>query len=323
MTTGLDLITDSLIDIGALRQGETVPDDKAQFALRKLNRMLDQWSNSPLMVFYRQEIVYPLSANLSRYAVGGQDEVNNAIFLPIRCDFTGQIIGNRLLVSAVTSGALTPGMYLGDPTSSGLVVANQRIAVQLNGLTPGGTGEYRLTLTQPNVPSQAFRACYSRPIRLNNAFVRVATLDYPVSIMNEENWSMIGQKDLQGPWPRAMYFQPTEPFGTLLHWPVPASGEMHVFADMLLSGFTALDVDLKLPQGYDAAIEWSLAELLMPSYGKSDPLQVQMVKANAAAGQALIKRTNMAPQQSVAFDTALLPRGSVADAGWYLNGGFR
>jgi hypothetical protein len=46
-----------------------------------------------------------------------------------------------------------------------------------------------------------------------------------------------------------------------------------------------------------------------------------MIMAQAAAGRAMIKRTNMQPLQTVRFDDVLtVKRGN--DAGWILHGGF-
>jgi len=39
------------------------------------------------------------------------------------------------------------------------------------------------------------------------------------------------------------------------------------------------------------ALEWCLAERLMPSYGKASATQIQMVNAFAAQGKSTLKRT--------------------------------
>jgi hypothetical protein len=71
------------------------------------------------------------------------------------------------------------------------------------------------------------------------------------------------------------------PVGNLTFWPVPGSGEMHLFAETVLQGFTTLSDTVNLPQGYNMAIRWNLAELLIPEYGKNDPVMVAKITKHA------------------------------------------
>lgn len=161
----------------------------------------------------------------------------------------------------------------------------------------------------------------TRPLRIDSAFVRVATLDYPVSILDINQYQLIGLKTLNGPWPRALYYNSGVPLGTATFWPNPSSGEMHMFAEQLLTSFATINDTINMPQGYKMAMRWNLAELLMPSFGKTDQIQIAMVRQNAAHGRALIKRTNMQPPQVARFDNSILQSNS-NDAGWIMHGGF-
>lgn len=162
----------------------------------------------------------------------------------------------------------------------------------------------------------------TRPLKINSAFVRVSTLDYPVAVLNVEEYELIGLKQLNGPWPRALYYQPTMPLGTLNFWPNPASGEIHMFVDTVFTPFATLSDTVSMPQGYKMAMRWNLAKLLMPGYGKLNQIQIAMVTENAAQGIAFIKRTNEQPQQPARFDDVLGSR-RVRDAGFIMHGGFR
>jgi hypothetical protein len=146
-------------------------------------------------------------------------------------------------------------------------------------------------------------------------------LDYPVAILNLENYELIGLKTLNGPWPRALYYQPTEALGTITVWPNPAQGEMHIFADTLFQRFQTINDEIVIPQGYAMALRWCLAERLMPMYGKSNPTQMAMINGFANHAKSTIKRTNMKPIQVARFDDSLIA-GKRADAGWILTGGF-
>lgn len=160
-----------------------------------------------------------------------------------------------------------------------------------------------------------------RPLSINSAFVRISNIDYPVSVMNVEQYELIGMKQLPGPWPRAVYYNSGTPLGILKFWPLPSSGEIHLFVDQIFTRFSTINDTIQFPPGYNMWMRWALAELLMPGYGKTNPALVQMVRANAKAAKAAIKSTNMNPLQTVRFDSGMGGRKS-HNAGWIMNGGF-
>jgi hypothetical protein len=160
-----------------------------------------------------------------------------------------------------------------------------------------------------------------RPLSINSAFVRVATIDYPVAVINVEQYELIGIKQLAGPWPRALWYNSGTPLGTIKFWPNPSSGEIHLFCNQLFTQFTGLTDTLQFTQGYELAFRSNLACLLMPSYGKASTTQIAMIQAIAKSSKANIKSTNMLPPQTAQFDSAIV-RGSKTNAAWVMNGGF-
>lgn len=311
MTQPIDIISGALRSIGALAAGEPVDASTAADALGMLNDMIGQWSIERKMIFYVTEIIHTLTNNVYQYTIGPGGTINST--------FTGSIAGTTLTVTSLTAGALTLGQTL---TGTGIAAGTK-----INGFGTGAggaaneLGTYSVNIPQ-TVASTPITASYERPLRINSGFVRVATLDYPVSPISVEQYETIGLKILNGPWPRAVYYQPTEILGNLFYWPVPASGEMHLFADTVLANFTTISDTILLPQGYNLAMRFNLALLLAPEYGKADATQMGMIKDQAVIGKALIKRNNMNPQQPVQFDAALFGRQGRADAGWILTGGF-
>jgi hypothetical protein len=321
MTAPIDIISSALKDIGALAAGETPDPAAAQDAFTMMTRMLDQWSNEQMMVFYKTEIVFTLTPGQTQYTIGPGGQIGAV--------FTGSIANNVLTVTGITSGAIATGMTL---SGTGITTGTKIVSF----LTGAGgnvneVGTYLLNLSQ-SVSSTTINAFYQRPLSINSSFVRINTnsngvpiinggLDYPVAVLNIEDYEMIGLKTLNGPWPKALYYQPTETLGNLTVWPNPAQGEMHIFADTLFSKYTSINDTMLLPEGFEAALEWCLAERLMPQYGKASPTQIQMVNAFAAQGKSTIKRTNMKPVQTARFPDALL-MSKAKDAGWILTGGF-
>jgi len=321
MTAPIDIISRALKDIGALEAGETPTPDAAQDAFEMLNDLIDQWSNEDMMTFYKTEIIFPVTSGQTQYTIGPGGQVGAV--------FTGSISGTTLTVTAITSGAIALGQTL---TGTGITDGTKILAFQTGaGGNINEAGTYTLNISQ-NVSSTTINAYYQRPLVINSAFVRINTtsngqpitnggLDYPVAVLNVEEYEMIGLKTLNGPWPKALYYQPTETLGNLFLWPNPGQGEMHIFADTIFSNYTSLYDNITLPQGYTMALRWCLAERLMPMYGKASQTQIAMIMKFAAQGKATIKRTNMKPPPVARYADALLV-GRSKDAGWILSGGF-
>ena len=321
MTAPIDIISRALKDIGALEAGETPTPEAAQDAFEMLNDLIDQWSNEDMMTFYKTEIIFPVVNGQTQYTIGPGGQVGAV--------FTGSISGTTLTVTAITSGAIAVGQTL---SGTGITSGTKILAFQTGaGGNVNEAGTYTLNISQ-TVASSTINAYYQRPLVINSAFVRINTtsngqpitgggLDYPVAVLNVEEYEMIGLKTLNGPWPKALYYQPTELLGNLFVWPNPGQGEMHIFADTIFSNYTGLYDSITLPQGYTMALRWCLAERLMPMYGKASQTQIGMIMKFAAQGKATIKRTNMKPPPVARYADALLV-GRQKDAGWVLAGGF-
>jgi hypothetical protein len=321
MAQPFDIISRALKDIGALEAGETPTPEAAQDAFDMLNDVLDQWSNESMMVSYKTEIIYPISPGVTQYTIGPGGTIGAV--------FTGSISGNILTVTAISSGAIALGQTL-----SGAGITNGTTIVAFQSGAGGNineVGTYTLNNSQ-TVSSTTINSYYQRPLSINSAFVRINTnsngqpivnggLDYPVAILNVEDYEMIGLKTLAGPWPKALYYQPSETLGNIFVWPNPSQGEMHIFADTLFARYNSINDSIVLPQGFSMALRWCLAERLMPMYGKASQTQIAMITAFAAQGKATIKRTNMKPIQSARFQDAMLSSRQ-KDAGWILSGGF-
>lgn len=324
MTTPLDIITRAMKDIGAVAAGEVPTADEAQDGLDLLNDMIAQWSNENMMVFYKTEIVFPTIQNTVQYTLGPGGSVG--------ATFTGSISGFTLTVpaNAVTSGAITMGMTI---TGTGIAAGTTIVGF---GTGAGGNvnegGTYTVSKSQ-TVASTTITAYYERPLTIESAFVRVATmqggssvaggyLDYPVAILSLEEYESLGIKQLNGPWAKMIYYMPAETLGTLYVYPNPAQGELHLFTSTIFREFQNLTDTMTFPQGYNMALRWCLAERMMPMYGKVNQTQIGMISALAAQSKATVKRTNMRPPQVSRYPDALM-MGKAKDAGFIMDGGFR
>jgi len=319
MTTPYDIVSRALKDIGALEAGEIPSSDAAQDAFDMLNDMCAQWSNENMMVFYKTEIIFQTVQNTVQYTLGPSGSVG--------ASFTGSIAGTTLTVpsNGVISGAITMGMTI---SGTGITAGTTIVGF---GTGAGGNvneaGTYTVSVSQ-TVSSTTITAFYERPLTIESAFVRVSAsgsggyLDYPVAILSLEEYESLGIKQLNGPWAKMVYYQPSETLGTLYVFPNPSSGELHLFANTMFRTFNTLYDTITLPQGYNMALRWCLAERMMPMYGKASATQIQMINSFAGNAKAIIKRTNMKPAQVSRYPDALMV-GRAKDAGFIMDGGFR
>lgn len=324
MTQPIDIITRAMKDIGAIAAGEVPTADEAQDGLDMLNDMLAQWSNENMMVFYRSEIIFQTTQNQVQYTIGPSGQMG--------ATFTGSISGTTLTVPAngVTAGGINIGMTL---SGTGITAGTRIVAFQTGAggnVNEGGT--YTVSPSQ-TVSSTTITAYYERPLTIESGFVRVATmqggsniaggyLDYPLTIFSLEEYESIGIKQLNGPWAKGIYYQPSELLGTVYVYPNPSQGELHLFTQTIFREFGNLNDTIQLPQGYNMALRWCLAERLLPMFGKVNQVQISLINAYAAQGKATIKRTNMRPVQIARYPDSLMT-GRARDAGFIMDGGFR
>ena len=327
MTMPIDIVSRALKDIGALESGEVPTASAAQDAFDMLNDLVDQWSNEDMMVYNTTEIIFPLIAGQVQYTIGPTPSTANYI----GASFTGSIAGDILTVTGIITGAVAQGQTL---KGTG-ITAGTKIVEFLTGA--GGNvneiGTYKLNITYATpVASTAIVGYYQKPLFIDQAYVRVNTqsngqpvlnggLDYQVSILALENYNQIGLKTLNGPWPKALYYNPNAVSGNVFVWPNPAQGEMHIFSSTIFSNYTSLYDDISLPQGYAMALRWNVAERLMPMYGKVSQIQIGMIQTYAQESKSTIKRNNMKPIASASYPSSMLV-SRARDAGWILSGGF-
>jgi hypothetical protein len=84
--TLLDLITEILVDIAELSQGETPSPEDSSYCMGKANEMLDSWQTERLNIYSIQELALWLVANQQSYQIGtgGADFPNDP--RPIKID---------------------------------------------------------------------------------------------------------------------------------------------------------------------------------------------------------------------------------------------
>ncbi len=314
MTTATQLITGGLLNINAYSPGEALRAADANTCLDVLNDLLESWDNDRGQLFCTNENVFTFTPGQYQYTIGNYD--------------AGQFAGTVTSASPTITGVTVPSDMIanGDLTGTGIPAGTTilstnpgagTILMSANATLSPGLQQIRYT-----IPGQ-FKM--PRPLRVLDSYTRInsgtSALDYPVIATSRERYIEIGFKAITAPWPVAMWYSPQMPLGQLNFYQAPSdSGELHLFTDVLLTGFSTLTTDVRMPQGYVRMIKWCLAKEIAPQFGKE-----WTATHNKNMSEALwnVKQLNKQPVPVAAFDAELYSGKGATDAGWILSGGFR
>jgi hypothetical protein len=124
----------------------------------------------------------------------------------------------------------------------------------------------------------------------NGGFARIGGIDYPIEMIDRQTYAGLTLKTVQSTFPQYAYFDRQLPTSTLYFYPVPSAAvQVHIPFQVQLTAFADLATDYGLAQGYQRALELSLAEEL--SMGLRDLPAV--VVRNAANARRAIRRSNV------------------------------
>lgn len=155
----------------------------------------------------------------------------------------------------------------------------------------------------------------ARPLKIESAFVRSNSIDYPVRVLSREEYDAIAAKTVQF-MPEGLYYEPSVANGRIYLYGVPdAAYVLYINSYKQLQSFSALTDVVVLPPGYVRAIKKNVSLDLAPAYNKTpSALLVSIARESKAAIKRLNSRT---PTLSVAH-TAFQSEGA---SGFNINTG--
>jgi hypothetical protein len=308
-------ITAALRRINAYAPGQQIAGVDSADLLETLNDMLAGWSINKLTIFCSTENILSWISGQNQYTIGN----------PVGGTFTGTLLqGNNLISNVALPSNLIIGGSVVDangyipPNTTITGIGSDYVALSQNSLYTTVLPEQFQFTTPGDFP-------IDRPVRITNAFTRIVQLgvgglDFPIQIIALKEWNTYLLKNLPGPWPLKMYYDPTFPLGTIYCYPAPSAGtELHLWTDTILNQFTNIDQPVNLPPGYARAIKWNLAREIWTEY-YDDPIPAGIMKM-AEESRKDIERLNVIPQPISRYDRAIV-RNRGVDAGWILSGGF-
>ena len=139
---------------------------------------------------------------------------------------------------------------------------------------------------------------------LDQSFVTINGVDYPLQIITEQQYNSIGVKYSQGI-PTALFYRPGASLGTLTLWRVPSvAATLSLASWKPLTGFADLDTDYTFAPGYKRAMQYNLAVELCLVFAR--PVDPDIRRIAASSMRALKRMNAVVPRLSI--DSALYSR---------------
>lgn len=152
-------------------------------------------------------------------------------------------------------------------------------------------------------PSATF-SVLRRPVKINSASLVLNSgtpVDLPIGIRDRKWWSYQQTKSIQSDIPTDLYYDPTNVNGSIYFWPVPnVQNQVRLELWIPLMDYIQINDPLAgpgeggtLPQGYRAALMYTLAESLLPAGDiAAHPV---LVKAGQEARAAVFGNNSQSP----------------------------
>lgn len=134
----------------------------------------------------------------------------------------------------------------------------------------------------------------ARPVEIEFASILAGGVEYPVQILNLEQWSSIAQKTATSDLPGFLYFETSFPLGQVNLYPVPSTAVVLVVnSKKPLTNFASVNEEVSFPPGYARAIRYNLAIELADEYGRQIGAGIGMIAAKSLGA---IKKKNSKPR---------------------------
>jgi len=116
----------------------------------------------------------------------------------------------------------------------------------------------------------------ARPAQILDASATIGTIDYPVALIEGDDYEAIGNKTLRSDPASVLWFNPAYPQAVVYLWPVPASGySLNIQSLKPLTAFAALSTTVSLPDGYETVLILATAASWANTYGTALSLDQQ------------------------------------------------
>ena len=276
-----EIITAAFDLLGLKSEGEDLGTQMVTDATVLLNMFIKTLPAGGVSLWRYEDIVVFLTNGKQSYQIGATGD--NAAFSYTKTELsTGGIATDGTIeVDSITgiSDSDKIGIVLDDGTIQWTVV---------NGVPTGTTVTLTAALTGPAAVDNhiyVYTNIAQRPLRVLDARIKINDGDEtPVNLISREEYFDLPSKGSSGN-ASQFYYNPTLTNGTLYLWPTSTSvnDTVHLTAQRQLQDLDSAADNLDCPQEWELPITFSLASLLITSYGDAvDERKATRIEAKAA-----------------------------------------
>lgn len=285
-----EIVTDSLILLGVIEQGETPSAEDNTYAIRQLERMVKHWQGQGIHLWSRREGTLFITPSQAAYELGPSSAAHAAEDSDIaRTTLSADEASGQTVIS-ITS------------TTEGLVTmaANDKVAIVLDDdtfhwttiATVDSTTQITLSVATTGAASSgnyvyAYTNDLDRPLRIIDVRRRDESNDQdtPIIVQSHEEYQRLPNKLIDGE-TNIVYYHPEHrnARGTVHLWPRPNSvaRTMRLSCMLPLQDFDSSGNNADLPTEWLDTIVWNLSKRLLPKYGAAGQASGQMIVQGGA-----------------------------------------
>ncbi len=277
-----ELVTDALILLGAIEEGETPLAEANTYAVGQLERMVKHWQGQGIHLWSRREATLFVTPSQAAYELGPSSADHAAEDSEIaRTTLSADEASGQTIISVTSSADMTAsdqvGIVLDDDTfhctTISTVDSSTQITIAVATTVAAASGNYVYAYTND----------LARPLRIIDVRRRneVNDQDTPIILNSHEEYQRLPNKLIDGE-TNIVYYHPEHrnARGTVHLWPRPSTvaRTMRLSCMLPLQDFDAAGNNADLPTEWLDTIVWNLAKRLLPSYGASGTRSAQEIK---------------------------------------------
>lgn len=276
-----EIVTDALILLGAIEEGETPSAEANTYAIRQLERMVKHWQGQGIHLWSRREATLFVTPSQASYELGPSSADHAAEDSEIaRTTLSADEASGQTVISVTSSTGMTAsdkvGIVLDDDTFhwTTIVTVDSSTQITITVATTGAAASGNLVYAYTND--------LARPLRIIDVRRRDESSDQdtPIILQSHEEYYRLPNKLIDGE-TNIVYYHPEHrnARGTIYLWPRPSTvaRTMRLSSLLPLQDFDAAGNNADLPTEWLDAIVWNLAKRLIPSYGAAGKASAQAI----------------------------------------------
>jgi hypothetical protein len=267
---------DELIDVafdllGIKAEGESLTSQQVTDAAVLLNMFIKTLPAGGISLWRYEDIVVFLTDSKESYLIGPSGDHASASYVKTELSTAGAASDGTIEVDSITG-----------------ISASDNQWTTVNGAPTGTTVTLTASLTGAAAVDNhvyTYTSIAQRPLRILDARIKINDgNETPVNLISREEYFDQPSKSSQGK-ASQFYYNPTTTNGTLYVWPTSNGAEdtIHLTAQRQLQDLDSATDNLDFPQEWELAVTYSLADLLITSYGDAiSPQKAERISAKAA-----------------------------------------